>query len=383
MTSRAAAAGATPVLSLILCSRNDNYMGNARWRLETALAYLAARLQGLGRLDQVEVIVADWGSQAPLRHAVALTPAAARIVSFVTVPPPLATTRQRDSPFPEVLALNAAARRARGAYIGRIDQDTLVGEGFLGRFFDWVEGGWPLDVPLERTLLFANRRSVPYRFAAGSPSLSSVTRFVRWFGRRLRVWRANLTTGDLFWTSYVGLWLAHRDRWLESSGYDERLIYYNWMETDMICRLRARYPVVDLGAMTGYDFYHLEHYHPWRVVEARVHAIKNADIDVNGPVPAIRPNPDSWGLADLALPLEAGTHVLSASERPGLAGFSWAMVRLTAGLAADIVVAGAGVCGRWMRRARRVGTTLRGQAVTRWPGALRKLWAERKTAHVR
>ena len=125
----------TPLLSLVLCSRNDAYMGNSRWRLETTLNYIARRLEAIGRSSDVEVLVTDWGSDVPLRDEVSLVPAARDLVSFVTVPRPLARRLQRDSPFPEVLALNAAVRRARGAYVGRIDQDTLVGERFLRWFF--------------------------------------------------------------------------------------------------------------------------------------------------------------------------------------------------------------------------------------------------------
>jgi hypothetical protein len=93
----------------------------------------------LGRTKDVEVLVADWGSfrcemccgspQRPLG-----------IVSFMLIPPETARALQKDSPFPEVFALNAAVRRATGAYIGRIDQDTLVGRRFLEVFFDLYDG---------------------------------------------------------------------------------------------------------------------------------------------------------------------------------------------------------------------------------------------------
>ena len=106
-----------PALSLILCSRNDNYMGNSRWRLETTLNYVADQVEALGRTKDAEILVADWGSDIPLRDVLRLTPAAAQIVSFILIPPELARALQKDSPFPEVLALNAAARRARGLYI--------------------------------------------------------------------------------------------------------------------------------------------------------------------------------------------------------------------------------------------------------------------------
>ena len=125
----------TPVLSLILCSRNDQYQGNSRWRLETALNYVAQKVEELNRGTQVEVIVADWGSQVGLHEVIRLSPAAAKMVKFLHVSSDVAKSLQKDSPFPEVLALNAAARRAAGEYVGRIDQDTLVGKKFLKTFF--------------------------------------------------------------------------------------------------------------------------------------------------------------------------------------------------------------------------------------------------------
>ena len=48
-------------LSLILCSRNDAYMGNSRWRLETTLNSLGDRVRALGKTGDVEVVVADNG----------------------------------------------------------------------------------------------------------------------------------------------------------------------------------------------------------------------------------------------------------------------------------------------------------------------------------
>jgi hypothetical protein len=140
-------------------------MGNSPWRLETALNYVAKNVQELGREEDVEILVADWGSDVPLREVLQLGPAAARIVSFVLIPGEIARVLQKDSPFPEVLALNAAARRVNGQYIGRIDQDTLVGKRFLRSFLEMRDGDTQIGAPLDSVLLFANRRCIPYRFA--------------------------------------------------------------------------------------------------------------------------------------------------------------------------------------------------------------------------
>ena len=131
--------GIVPRLTLVLCSRNDQWQGNSLWRLETTLNYIALQAAEIGRLDEVEIIVADWGSAETLRESIKLIPEAIRIVRYLNIPPALAKEKQRDSPFAEVFAINAAARRSRGDFIGRIDQDTLVGKGFLQWFFKAIE----------------------------------------------------------------------------------------------------------------------------------------------------------------------------------------------------------------------------------------------------
>ena len=247
-----------PKLSLILCTRNDSYQGNSVWRLQTGLNYTAKAAAEVGRLDDVEIVVGDWGSETPVRDALSLTPEAARIARFVTIPPEIARAEQKDSPFPEVLALNAAARRARGEYIGRIDQDILVSARFFEKFF-WLAEKQRLLVPFEKAVL-SNRRNIPYRFAVSLPSLAVVARYIRWFGSYLP--RMDPPPAHLFYQCWIGILLMHRDIWHECGGYDERFIYMDFMEMDVILRLSSRYQVVDLGELVDCAFYHLNHERP-------------------------------------------------------------------------------------------------------------------------
>lgn len=289
----------SPVLSLILCSRNDSYMGNARWRLETALNYLANRVHAMGRERDVEVVLTDWGSEEPLGNVLALSRRAAAIVSFVHVPSALASTLQKDSPFPEVLALNAAARRARGAYIGRIDQDTLVGRRFLSLMFDLHEGRFPCQTRPESRMFFSNQRMLPYSFASRSPALAAVERFVDWYGRLLVMEHRN--PHAVYYSAGVGIWLLHRHLWHECGGYDERMIYMNRMEVNMVRRLQRKYALIDLGPLVGHDFYHLEHYRPGTVRRSSTHRkVNGRDFDAPSDM---NPNGDDWGLVRHDLPV--------------------------------------------------------------------------------
>jgi len=123
-----------PLVTLILCSRNDSYMGNSRWRLETSINLALINAKNAIFLEKLEIVISDWGSEVPLSDMLNLVPEAKGRVKFVHIPPDVAQVEQKDSKFPEVIALNAAARRASGEYIGRIDNDTIVGREFFENF---------------------------------------------------------------------------------------------------------------------------------------------------------------------------------------------------------------------------------------------------------
>ncbi len=374
------------MLSLILCSRNDEYMGNSRWRLETSLDFVAGWADTLGVLDRIEVVVTDWGSATPLRDVVRLTQPAASIVSFVHVPADLARRLQGDSPFPEVVALNAAARRSRGDYIGRIDQDTMAGGRFLSTFFDIVSGRFPLGIAPEETLFFARRRRIPYRLAAQCPPRGALERFLRAHGRRLPVESA--PSWAPFYVSSVGVWLVHRAIWEACGGYDEEMIYMGAMEGNMIARLMTRHRMVDLGGLVAHDFYHLEHYHPW--VDRHPYTFRKGNDERYRMAERLRvfaPNGPGWGLADSHLPRASARvspdSVATGSIRPG----AWYQRLLaTAGLvvAENMAVAAYRIPRRlggrlrvWKHRIAVGRAAIANRPIAQWPEALRERWIHR------
>jgi hypothetical protein len=287
-----------PILSIILCSRSDQYQGNSQWRLQTALNYLGQTVHQLGREEDVEVIVADWGSETPLWNVLKLTREAARIVSFVYIPPEIARKEQKDSPFPEVLALNAAARRAKGEYIGRIDQDILVGRRFLKIFFRMHEKQRML-VPLDRAVMLSNRRRIPYRFATRCPSFWAVDRYLQRFGKILPL---SAPPPPLFvYMSYIGILLFHRNLWYQCGGYDEHFIYMDSMEYDLILRLTKKNIFVNLGEIVDYDFFHLDHEIPRKPLRYGRNRKTNPVRTLDNPPARINPNGKNWGLIQYPL----------------------------------------------------------------------------------
>lgn len=283
-------------LSLIICSRNDDYMGDPMWRLATSINYLSDKIYKLNRELQVEIVVTDWGSLIPISNVIRLTEQASAITRFVCVPAELATKLQKDSPFGEVYALNAAARRSRGQYIGRIDQDTLVTQEFIALFFDTLGGKNGIDFDMENTYMFAARKQLPYAFVSQKPSLNELDTAIHNF--------KHLTLSEelpfCHWASAVGILMMHRNMWHDIGGYDERLIYYWFMDVDLATRLSKKYTIVNIGKTFGYHFFHLEHIkagfkfrHSHRKLNPRW--AKSFD------KPILNPNGENWGLANIEL----------------------------------------------------------------------------------
>ncbi len=296
------------VLSLILCSRNDNYMGNPVGRLEIAINYVAKNLRAIGREAQVEIIVTDWGSKIPLREVLHLNETAAQITRFLEVPAQVVKESQKDSPFAEVLALNAAARCANGQYIGRIDQDTLVGEYFLTKMFEWHDSDGKSGVQMKDTFLFSKRRQIPFRVAMGVTAQKNIELF-------LRLSKSNLLVEEwppYFFNSPVGIMILSKELWVACGGYDERLLYWGWMEVDLAYRLKEKYRLLDIGDMVKYDFYHLEHYDPRlpRVTPRKMNPRLSENLEFH-------PNTQDWGLFTYKIDLSPYVINSKSSQKEG------------------------------------------------------------------
>jgi hypothetical protein len=369
--------GPMPKLSLVYVARNDNYMGNFAWRFETALNYLADNLARLGRLDDVEAVITDWGSEISLHRALALTPRARRLVRFVIVPPAMARVEQRDSPFPIVIAQNAAIRRCRADYIAQTDSDVLFTPDILAFLLDALEGRRMVHVPLNRALVYAKRRHVPWQYASSNPPLHEVDWFMRHAG-----WLLPVETFVGFAYAGTGLMMMHRQLWEECRGYDERLIYWGWMEIDLGLRIQRRYPLYDLRRQ-GFVLFHLEHYPSRR---ASVNPRKLNPTEFNN---AFRPNDEGWGLGNYTLeeytcPHEALPEKVMAHQTPA--------VQLNARLVANILRAlgkrlwqpmqSAFVIFYLLQRSKfHAGVVWRrvsGHPIGEWPHIVSEWWAERR-----
>lgn len=314
-------------LSLILCSRNDAYCGDSVRRLTVTLNHAASVLDRQGdRGQNAEIVLADWGSEVPLADVLELSPAARDLLRIHHLPKE--RTERFNSSFSEVHALNAAARASGGDWIGRIDQDTLIGT----RFVDWFFS----DAVTAACASFSGRRDMT---AEQSQDCARGTlEYVAARGEQIPLFGSPSTTSeDDWWRSAVGILLIPRTTFFDLGGYDETNIHYNHMEHEFIARLRRVVDVRNIGPELGYDFYH--QFHPTRGSFKENRCLAERDLRKI----ELRPNGETWGL--LARPLRANVAALGSQS----------LLRIS------------GVGSRLLRQGRRILGGLRLRASRMWP----------------
>jgi hypothetical protein len=306
--ARSLAGPADRLLTLVIPGRNDAYMGDFKWRLGTCLDYLARNLKQAGRLHDVEVLICDWNSEVPLHHVLELTPDAAEIVRFVVVPPKFAVPAQQDSPFPIPIAQNVAIRRARGEFIAQTDSEILYTPSTVRALLNVLDGTVLTGVDNKRALLVSGRRHLPFQWAMRRPSLDEIDSFLN---RNAGLAMKEPLFAGLATPSAMAL--MHRSVWLECGGYDERFIYWGWMEIDLYLRVTQRHPWRTLDNY-GVNLVHIEHYKTGR---------QGGQTRRENPTPVsmqYEANDSMWGMAGLELEIQPTLQVRSphAADEPAL-----------------------------------------------------------------
>jgi hypothetical protein len=202
----------------------------------------------------------------------------------------------------------------------------------------------------------------------------------------------------LFYQSYVGIWLLHRDLWYEIGGYDERFIYMDWMEVDMILRLSPKYTLINLGELTDHDIYHLDH-GPARVAWSTQRNRKwNPVRDLDNLPEEVYPNSENWGLTQY--PLEVLPAVLPEAAQaktldpPRFKWLAFFLLLLMGGVpvALDNIIIKLQrlrplflriwwllfAPSTWKNRIQSVRDTVSGQPLASWPKLLMTRWSQRQ-----
>lgn len=296
-----------PLISFVTHGRNDGYMGDFLWRLSTCLNKIALGVEAAGRLDQVEILVGDWGSPLPpLREVLPLNEQARRIATFCTVPREIATRHNGDGVYSYPAAANVPIRRARGQFIFSMDSDAYMPQETAAFLLRLAAGEQLPGIDLATSFFWLSRLHIPYGFLTENRSIAELDSFIRDQPDKL------VLTGKCNLKEFRGGAVAifgRRELFHQIRGYNESLIYWGWADVDIHYRLAMAAQAHDLWDLCA-RMYHLEHY-PTRgsVVGNRKHN------PMEIPTTAIV-NGLSWGLADEAVDISSSVAAVSAASQP-------------------------------------------------------------------
>jgi glycosyltransferase involved in cell wall biosynthesis len=273
-------------ISLVIAARNDNYMGNSNWRLETTLNYIASQLEIIHRLSDTEIIIVDWGSSSPLRKTIHVNASAEQIIRYIEVPLDIHGAVCQGSDFPISIAFNVGIRRARGEYIALTSGDVLWTGDILQSFFLPDKADIKFKEVLEQSLIFIPRKNIPWEFVNQNPGMDEITKYIARDGGSLDV-----EPLMPFYLGCAGALVMHRNLWAECRGNDERLVFWGYNDIDLCLRMRLKYSCIDYDECANKSVYHLEHY-PSRRCNDKMPRKSNPHIFNPFVV-----NEASWGLA--------------------------------------------------------------------------------------
>lgn len=285
----------TPLLTIIIVGRNDDYLGGYRYRLQTCLDFLAANLKQLGRLGDVEVLFVDWNSQgAPLADEIELTAEAASILRFVIVPPAVAKARNMQVSFFTTCAVNVGVRRAEGEFIMLADSDSMMTAPSLKALLETLDGTLPTHFPKHELIYPIPRHQIPGAVAARRPNVAAWREILK---RLMASRRKELPAGDCL-GGFSAAQLMHRDLWFEFGGYNERLDRaWGWSDNELMLRVTQKYNWMDLGYYGVFAF-HIEHF----ASTGNAHSRDPNSINKMLLTYDAHPNDAGWGLAQQSLP---------------------------------------------------------------------------------
>lgn len=283
-----------PLLSIVIVGRNDDYLGNYRYRLQTSLNHLAKNLRSLGRLKDVEIVFVDWNSQGKtLADEVELTAEAASLLRFILVPPAAAMRRNSQVSFFTTCAVNVGVRRAKGEFIMLADSDSMMPLPSLDALLKVLDGTRATVGSRDKLIFPIPRHQIPGAIGARKLNVAAWDIVLqRIFSAR----RKELPSADCLGGFSAGQ-LMHRDLWFEFGGYNENLDRaWGWSDNELMFRVSRTYNWMDLGYF-GVVAFHIEHH------ASTGNAHQRDPNSINAMLLTFEPHPNGpdWGMRDETL----------------------------------------------------------------------------------
>jgi hypothetical protein len=287
------------LLSHIICARNDNYLGNFKQRLETAVNYTCNNIEKTGNLELYELLICDWNSETPLRYALNLNEAARKCISFLEVPPVIVKKYGLDIRSMIIgTANNVAVRRAEGTFIMATPSDVLFPYQAVKSLFELLRGDIPFPADIYNCYLGVERYLIPWQVSDRLKN-EDLDRCFLLYSLSLESRYPGITAGE-------GAMIVSRDIIYKLRGYIESYLDWGFHDNEIGQRIAQFAPLLKAN-FAGVYCYDLQQ-NP-KVRRSVLVANKNAaalTLDVNG---------ENWGLGLENIPRKSAIMVPTITDR--------------------------------------------------------------------
>ncbi|CAK0768748.1 conserved hypothetical protein [Gammaproteobacteria bacterium] len=236
---------ATKLLSIVLCGKNDNYLGDFKYRIQSAINYAGINCTKAGFQDMVEILIVDWNSDTPLSQELKLLPDAYDMCRYVEVPSGVASSYHLNGrQFNTEAAANAGLRRSMGRYAMFVPADILLTETLFRNLMAILSKQVQTTFNPAKTALYLDRKIIPWQIVEKKFTLQEWDRYIQLCGRNLFHDRYYIGLNG----GYGGL-LLHRDLWAECQGFAENNDGWAITDTEWGLRINQKYAGVSLASL--------------------------------------------------------------------------------------------------------------------------------------
>lgn len=278
-----------PLISICTFGKNDDYMPDFLYRIETTITFLSQSICNIEKEDLIEIIVVDWASKKPLNQAIRLNDKFRNLVKFLYIKQEDIIHFGEKNISNHSFVQNLAIRRAKGSYIFIFAADTFMNaSGFL-ILFNVLNDSCKTSFDIKQTFYSIGRKHIPWEIISQQPDTNYIKEYIERKGHELLNDHSFLK-----WGGGAGFLGMHRDLWYSMEGLDEGLEFYGSADVEIFFRSTNQYEHVELSN-SGICSYHMEHPPELQTSESK-YVGKNYDIFTQE-----RKQNNSWGCPERKL----------------------------------------------------------------------------------
>jgi len=231
------------LISFILSGRNDNYLGDFKYRLTTTINYLCRNAKKIGRLKDIEVIIVDWNSEIPLAQEICIAKEINEVCKFIYVPPEIASKyNPNNRQFNSSIAPNVGIRRAEGEFILVMSADILFSVTSLNNLFFLLDKKNDTVFDINKTMMTIGRKLIPWQIVEKKPSLYEWNRYLQLHNKYL-----NYRKDTPGFTGGVGAILMCDYIWKKMKGLNEKFKDWGGNDVELGLRINQFYRNIELN----------------------------------------------------------------------------------------------------------------------------------------